>query len=65
MVYACLFGAGKLLLHQPATGSVLLLASAICAFLLYRGVVRNFAVEPLEAGSSAPTRREPSPTSLR
>ena len=65
MVYTCLFGAGKLLLHQPGTGFVLLLGSAICALLLYRGVVRNFAVEPLPPGSSEPIRMESSSTSLR
>ena len=44
MIYLCLFGTGKLLLHQTATGMLLLVGSAICAVLLYRGVVRNFAV---------------------
>lgn len=37
MVYLCLFGTGKILLHQPATGILLLVGSAICAVLLYRG----------------------------
>src|SRR5271157_718185 len=46
MVYMCLFGAGKLLLHKPATGVLLLVGSAACAVLLYRSVVQNFAVEP-------------------
>ena len=46
MIYLCLFGAGKLLLHQAATGSLLLLGSAICAVLLYRSVIRNFAAAP-------------------
>src|SRR5271166_657850 len=45
MIYLCLFGAGKMLLHQFAVGSALLVGSAICAVMLYRGVVRNFAVE--------------------
>jgi solute:Na+ symporter, SSS family len=49
MIYMCLFGAGKLLLHQPGTGSLLLVGSVICAVLLYRGVVRNFAAEPQES----------------
>ena len=48
MVYMCLFGTGKMLLHQPATGILLLLGSAACAVLLYRGVVQNFKVEPPE-----------------
>ncbi len=45
MVYMCLFGTGKILLHQPAMGILLLVGSAICAVLLYRGVVQNFKVE--------------------
>jgi hypothetical protein len=35
-----------LLLHQFVVGWVLLAGSAVCAVMLYRGVVRNFAVEP-------------------
>jgi Na+/proline symporter len=54
MVYTCLFGTGKLLLHQPAAGLVLLVVSAICAFLLYHRVVRNFAVESQEPEGSVP-----------
>jgi hypothetical protein len=54
MVYTCLFGTGKLLLHQPAVGLVLLVVSAICAFLLYQRVVRNFAVESQEPEGSVP-----------
>jgi len=44
MIYMCLFGTGKLLLHRTATGVFLLAGSAICAVLLYQRVVRNFAV---------------------
>ena len=51
MVYMCLFGTGKILLHQPATGILLLVGSAICAVLLYRGVVQNFKVESQESSS--------------
>jgi SSS family solute:Na+ symporter len=54
MVYTCLFGTGKLLLHQPAVGLVLLVTSAVCAFLLYHRVVRNFAVESQEPEGSVP-----------
>ncbi|HEY4933631.1 MAG TPA: sodium:solute symporter family protein [Terriglobales bacterium] len=54
MVYTCLFGTGKLLLHQPLTGIVLLVVAAICAFLLYHRVVRNFAVESQEPEGSVP-----------
>ena len=46
MIYLCLFGTGKLLLRQFAVGWLLLAGSVVCAVLLYRGVVRNFAVEP-------------------
>jgi hypothetical protein len=42
MVYLCLFGAGKLLLHQPALGAVLLALSVLCAFALYRNFVASF-----------------------
>ena len=65
MVYMCLFGTGKLLLHEPVTGWLLLAGSAICAVLLYRGVVRNFAVEPLKGSGSLPNRMGTAPTSLR
>jgi uncharacterized sodium:solute symporter family permease YidK len=34
MIYMCLFGTGKLLLHQAATGWLLLAGSAVCAVLL-------------------------------
>jgi hypothetical protein len=54
MVYMCLFGSGKLLLHQPGVGVVLLVGSVICAFLLYHSVIRNFKVEPEEALSGTP-----------
>jgi Na+/proline symporter len=46
MIYTCLFGTGKLLLHQPMIGTLLLAGSAVCALLLYRLVVRNFRIEP-------------------
>jgi solute:Na+ symporter, SSS family len=62
MVYMCLFGTGKILLHQAATGILLLAGSVICALLLYRGVVQNFKVEPQEASSSVPSWIETSPT---
>ncbi len=48
MIYLCLFGTGKLLLHQTLAGTVMLLGSIICAAWLYRRVVVNFAVEPEE-----------------
>jgi hypothetical protein len=61
MVYMCLFGTGKILLHQPAMGILLLAGSAICAVLLYRGVVQNFKVESQEASSGVPNWIEASP----
>ncbi len=45
MVYLALFGTGKLLLHRPGSGTIMLFGSGITAFLLYRGVVRNFKTE--------------------
>jgi hypothetical protein len=65
MVYMCLFGTGKILLHQPAIGVLLLSGSAICAVLLYRGVVRNFKVESQEASSGVPSWIEATPTPLQ
>ena len=46
MIYTCLFGTGKLLLHQAMIGTLLLAGSAVSALLLYRLVVRNFRIEP-------------------
>ena len=54
MIYFCLFGTGKLLLHQAGTAMLLLCGSVICAFFLYRGVVQNFKVEPVEETAAAP-----------
>ena len=54
MVYLCLFGTGKILLHQSGTGAILLFFSAMCAGMLYRGVVRNFAVEVEDAPGTVP-----------
>src|SRR5580698_2933227 len=54
MVYCCLFGTGKLLLHQAGQGALMIAISVLAALLLYRTVVRNFRVEPEEptAGSA-------------
>jgi hypothetical protein len=54
MVYLCLFGTGKILLHQSGTGAILLFFSAVCSGMLYRGVIRNFAVEADEAPGTVP-----------
>ena len=48
MVYTCLFGTGKLLLHQTGVAALLLLIAVISAWLLYRVVIRNFKMEPDE-----------------
>lgn len=54
MVYSCLFGTGKILLHQASHGVVLLIASAVCAWFLYKRVIVNFAVEAQEPEGSVP-----------
>ena len=54
MVYLCLFGTGKILLHESGLGAILLFFSAICAGMLYRGVVRNFADETEDAPGTVP-----------
>src|SRR6516225_1118848 len=54
MVYLCLFGTGKMLLQQSGLGLVLLFFSAMCACMLCRGVVRNFAVEAEDAPGTVP-----------
>jgi len=45
MVYLCLFGTGKILLHQPGLGVVLLALSGLSAWALYRNFVSSFANE--------------------
>jgi Na+/proline symporter len=47
MVYAALFGAGKLFLGALGTGIVLLALSAVCALFLYRNVSRRATIEPM------------------
>jgi hypothetical protein len=46
MVYLCLFGTGKLLLHQPILGTTLLALSALSAIALHRTFVTSFNREP-------------------
>ncbi|HKD91328.1 MAG TPA: sodium:solute symporter family protein [Terriglobales bacterium] len=46
MVYAALFGVGKLILLQPGEGIVLLVVSGLCALLLYRDISRRTWHEP-------------------
>ena len=41
MVYFTLFGMGKVLLHQPLPGMILLLAAAMSAVLLYRAIAKK------------------------
>ncbi len=53
MVYLCLFGTGKLLLHQPALGLTLLTLSALSAVALYRSFVAGFNEEPDLAAKTA------------
>ena len=59
MIYAVLFGMGKLLLERWASGSVLLLIATVSAWLMWRelnhvkesdpGVLKRSPVEPSEA----------------
>jgi solute:Na+ symporter, SSS family len=53
MVYLCLFGTGKLLLHQPVLGAILLTLSALSALALHRSFVTSFAQEPDVTANSA------------
>jgi len=45
MVYAALFGVGKILLHQPAKGAVLLVVAVVSAWLLYRDIQKGWGAE--------------------
>jgi Na+/proline symporter len=45
MVYLALFGTGKLLLHEPTSGVVMLVGSVISAALLYRNIQRRWSGE--------------------
>jgi Na+/proline symporter len=55
MIYLCLFGTGKLLLHQPAHGLLLLTFSALSAIALYRNFVTGFQKEPDVTANAATT----------
>ena len=57
MVYLCLFGTGKLLLHQPALGVTLLALSAVAAIALYRTFVTSFNQEPDVSANAAAVER--------
>jgi hypothetical protein len=41
MVYFTLFGMGKVLLHQPLPGMIMLLVAALSAVLLYRAIAKK------------------------
>ena len=47
MVYAALFGIGKLCLGATAAGFALLAMSAVCAALLYRDISQRVTAEPM------------------
>jgi Na+/proline symporter len=47
MVYAALFGVGKLFLGAPRTGLFLLTLCAICALFLYRDISRRVTIESM------------------
>jgi Na+/proline symporter len=46
MVYAALFGIGKICLGESASGLVLLAVSGVCAVLLYRDISQRVTLEP-------------------
>jgi len=58
MVYLVLFGTGKLLLHHPAQGTILLALATLSALALYRNFVAGFTKEPDVAAKSVPTMVE-------
>jgi len=47
MIYAALFGIGKVCLGEPAMGIALLAMSAFCGALLYRDISQRVTAEPL------------------
>jgi TM2 domain-containing membrane protein YozV len=47
MVYAALFGIGKLCLGAPGKGMFLLALSAVCAALLYRDISQRVTTESM------------------
>jgi SSS family solute:Na+ symporter len=47
MIYAALFGIGKVCLGEPAGGIVLLAMSAVCGALLYRDISQRVTAEPM------------------
>jgi SSS family solute:Na+ symporter len=50
MVYLALFAVGRLAMGLRSTGALMLLASAVCAFLLYRNLSRGgWEADPLES----------------
>jgi Na+/proline symporter len=59
MVYLCLFGTGKLLLHQRALGLTLLTLSALSAMALYRAFITGFNLEPDRAADTAGIVEQP------
>jgi SSS family solute:Na+ symporter len=55
MVYATLFGIGKVILQQPGLGVALLAGAAVCAWMLWRDIQKGWGAEgPAKArGSNA------------
>ena len=50
MVYLALFAVGRLAMGPRSTGALMLLASAVCAFLLYRNLSRGgWEADPLQS----------------
>jgi Na+/proline symporter len=59
MVYLCLFGTGKLLLHHFAQGALLVGLGMLSAVALYRNFVAGFAREPDEILRAAEAAAKP------
>ena len=58
MVYAALFGVGKLILLEPGIGLVLLFLSAACAMALYRDIASRSWNEPDQPEETMQWQRE-------
>lgn len=56
MVYLALFGTGKLLLHEPTSGIVMLACATISAVLLYRTIKRRWSAETVGDDAGVPAQ---------
>jgi solute:Na+ symporter, SSS family len=53
MIYLTLFGAGKIILHQPRAGALLLLGAALSTTLLYRNITVQWSAESRSTNDAA------------